>query len=417
MGAPTFSRQPQSAPRLERRSRRERCRFALICHDFDVPSRGDDVNKPDREVPADLPRVDFFHWVLVDLPPRLTQIAEGEFSRGFTPRGKPGPAALHRLKRATASTTTPAGSPATRRWPATTSATTVRSRRSTIRWCTTTCSRCTRCRVARAPVEGAFTGAAQVREAIYPHVLGEATHSGTYTLNQRLLGLMLASNPHARPRHPHHRDPPRRDGLERRHAHPGPARHPAQRPRALAGEAPRRARWPTRASSRSTPATCCAPRDRAGGGRQHGLPRASPTGPARACFGVFEGLTCAEIDRALARRGARAGASASSTSRPRAARPLRGVLRALRGAGLAHRGGPCRADHRARRARRRAGLPVPRRRRASTCRRRVRGSSAMPASTACSTPPSGLTLVGWSDTFHLEGDSLDESSDKVGSAA
>ena len=25
--------------------------FALICHDFDVPSRGDDVNKPDREVP------------------------------------------------------------------------------------------------------------------------------------------------------------------------------------------------------------------------------------------------------------------------------------------------------------------------------------------------------------------------------
>ena len=37
--------------------------FALICHDFDVPSRGDDVNQADREVPADLARVDFFHWV------------------------------------------------------------------------------------------------------------------------------------------------------------------------------------------------------------------------------------------------------------------------------------------------------------------------------------------------------------------
>ena len=31
--------------------------MVLICHDFDVPSRGDDVNKPDREIPADLARV------------------------------------------------------------------------------------------------------------------------------------------------------------------------------------------------------------------------------------------------------------------------------------------------------------------------------------------------------------------------
>ena len=66
--------------------------MVLICHDFDVPSRGDDVNKPDREVPSDLPRVDFFHWVMVDIPAHLTQLAEGEYSRGFTPRGKPGPA-------------------------------------------------------------------------------------------------------------------------------------------------------------------------------------------------------------------------------------------------------------------------------------------------------------------------------------
>ena len=65
--------------------------MVLICHDFDVPSKPDDVNQPGREVPADLPRVDFFHWVLVDLPPRPTVIAEGEFSRGFTARGKPGP--------------------------------------------------------------------------------------------------------------------------------------------------------------------------------------------------------------------------------------------------------------------------------------------------------------------------------------
>ena len=43
--------------------------FAIICHDPDVPSQGDDVNQEGRVVPATLPRVDFFHWVLVDLPP------------------------------------------------------------------------------------------------------------------------------------------------------------------------------------------------------------------------------------------------------------------------------------------------------------------------------------------------------------
>jgi len=67
--------------------------LALICHDPDVPSRGDDVNKEGRTVPAALPRVDFFHWTLVDLPADTGPIARGEFSRGVTARGKPGPAA------------------------------------------------------------------------------------------------------------------------------------------------------------------------------------------------------------------------------------------------------------------------------------------------------------------------------------
>ena len=40
--------------------------------------------------------------------------------------------------------------------------------------------------VARTPIEGRFTGA-EVREATSRHVLGAATHSGTYTLNRRLL--------------------------------------------------------------------------------------------------------------------------------------------------------------------------------------------------------------------------------------
>ena len=65
--------------------------LALICHDPDVPSRGDDVNQEGRSVPPDLPRLDFFHWSLIDIPPAMDSIAEAQFSSGVTPRGKTGP--------------------------------------------------------------------------------------------------------------------------------------------------------------------------------------------------------------------------------------------------------------------------------------------------------------------------------------
>lgn len=69
--------------------------LALICHDTDVPSKPDDVNKEGRTISAQLPRMDFFHWVLVDLPATTLQIREGEFSSGVKPRGKPGPESLY----------------------------------------------------------------------------------------------------------------------------------------------------------------------------------------------------------------------------------------------------------------------------------------------------------------------------------
>ncbi|MDR2364937.1 MAG: YbhB/YbcL family Raf kinase inhibitor-like protein [Zoogloeaceae bacterium] len=65
--------------------------FALICRDPDVPGQGDDVNQEGRTVPADLPRVEFIHWLLIDLPAHLREIAAGAFSSTVTPRGKPGP--------------------------------------------------------------------------------------------------------------------------------------------------------------------------------------------------------------------------------------------------------------------------------------------------------------------------------------
>jgi hypothetical protein len=159
--------------------------FALICHDFDVPSSGEDVNQADREVPEDLPRVDFFHWVLVDLPSTTTVLAEGEFSQGFTPRGKSGPAGPHGCRQGLNDYTAwfagnaemagnyfgydgpfpPFNDSLVHHYVFTLYALSVE----------------------RAGVEGNFTGT-QARKAIYPHVLAEATLSGTYTLNRRLLG-------------------------------------------------------------------------------------------------------------------------------------------------------------------------------------------------------------------------------------
>ena len=69
--------------------------FAIICHDPDVPSRGDDVNQEGRVVPRSLARVDFFHWVLADLPAAMVGVQAGEFSSSVVSRGKPGPAAPH----------------------------------------------------------------------------------------------------------------------------------------------------------------------------------------------------------------------------------------------------------------------------------------------------------------------------------
>lgn len=62
--------------------------FAVICHDPDVPSVADDVNQDGRTIPADLPRVDFFHWVLVDIPADREGLPEGADSNEAVARGK-----------------------------------------------------------------------------------------------------------------------------------------------------------------------------------------------------------------------------------------------------------------------------------------------------------------------------------------
>lgn len=158
--------------------------FALLCVDPDVPSVGDDVNQEGREVPADLPRVEFFHWVVVDLPADLRSIAEGEFSDGVVAGGKQVAEGPHGCRQGINDYT---------KWfgddpdmggkyygydgPAPPWNDSIIHHYHFILYALGT---------ERTDVKGDFTGQ-DVREAIDGHVLAEASVVGTYTQNPRLL--------------------------------------------------------------------------------------------------------------------------------------------------------------------------------------------------------------------------------------
>jgi Raf kinase inhibitor-like YbhB/YbcL family protein len=154
--------------------------FAIVCHDPDVPSRGDDVNQEGRVVRASLARVDFFHWVLVDLPASVTSVAAGEFASSVTPHGKPGPAASHGARQGVNGYTEWFASDASMSgdyygydgpcppW----------NDELPHRYVFTVYA----LDVARLPVEGAFRGP-DVRQAIQRHVLAQASMTGRYSLN------------------------------------------------------------------------------------------------------------------------------------------------------------------------------------------------------------------------------------------
>ena len=160
--------------------------LALICHDPDVPSRGDDVNQEGRSVPADLPRVDFFHWTLIDLPPTLNAIAAGQYSNEVTQHGKLGPdigdgrPGRHGLNDYTgwfAGDTSMAGDYYGYDGPC------PPWNDSIVHHYVFTLYALD---IERLPVEGKFTGQ-QVRDAMRGHVFGQAQIVGTYTLTPPLV--------------------------------------------------------------------------------------------------------------------------------------------------------------------------------------------------------------------------------------
>ena len=157
--------------------------FALICVDPDVPSVGGDVTVEGRFVSADLPRVDFYHWVLVDLPATTHQLSAGQFSSEVTPCGKAGPGApLGARQGINDYTVWFAGDTDMRGdyygydgpcppW----------NDERVHRYVFTVFA----LDVDKLDVHGKFTGA-EALNAIKQHVLGQATLTGTYTLNPAL---------------------------------------------------------------------------------------------------------------------------------------------------------------------------------------------------------------------------------------
>jgi Raf kinase inhibitor-like YbhB/YbcL family protein len=158
--------------------------FALLCIDPDAPSKADDVNREDREVPADLPRADFCHWVLVDLPACKTGIEEGEFSDGVVTGGKDGPQGPNGTRQGLNNYTDwfaadpdmqgqyfgydgpcpPWNDSIPHRYIFTLYALDVE----------------------RCPLDGVF-GSSEFLEAVGPHIMAEASYGGTYCLNPDVL--------------------------------------------------------------------------------------------------------------------------------------------------------------------------------------------------------------------------------------
>jgi Raf kinase inhibitor-like YbhB/YbcL family protein len=159
--------------------------FVVICCDRDVPSSGDDVNKEGREVPTSLPRVDFYHWVLLDVDATMREIEAGSHSEKVTARGKSGPAAPGGLRHGIndythwfASDETMNGAYYGYDGPCPP-------------WNDTLLHRYVftvyALDIELLNVKGTLEGA-NVRAAMEGHVLAQASLTGKYTLNPRLLG-------------------------------------------------------------------------------------------------------------------------------------------------------------------------------------------------------------------------------------
>ena len=216
--------------------------LVLICHDFDVPSRGDDVNQAGREIPADLPRIDFFHWLLADIPVTTTRDRRGRLQPRLHAARQAGPGGV--------------GAGLRRRAPRTERLHRLVRRRSEAGRRLLRLRRAVPAleRLARPPlpVHALRARRSRARRSMAASTAPSCARRSTATSSpRRCTREPIRSIAGCSAREPHdgraggrgdadRRRAPRRDGLERRDADAGPARHGPQRARPLAGGARRR---------------------------------------------------------------------------------------------------------------------------------------------------------------------------------
>ena len=156
--------------------------YALLCVDPDAPARADDANKTDRTIPADFPRADFYHWVLVDIPISRSELSEGVDADGLKVKGKPAGHTPHGERGLNSYTEWFKGDSAMEGayagydgpWPPF-------NDERVHRYVFTLYA----LDVESLGLGKSFTGA-DVKKALEGHVLAEASIQGTYTLNPRL---------------------------------------------------------------------------------------------------------------------------------------------------------------------------------------------------------------------------------------
>lgn len=85
--------------------------FVVVAIDPDVPADASDVNQDGKSLPEHAERADFAHWLLVDVPPEITELPEGAGSDAIVPGGKPTGKTEHGVTGANSYTAFMAGDP------------------------------------------------------------------------------------------------------------------------------------------------------------------------------------------------------------------------------------------------------------------------------------------------------------------
>ena len=155
--------------------------------DTSVPSSLDNFNKEGQTIAKDLLRVEFIHWVMVDILPSNGGVKDGECSDGITPGGKQNPnGPVGSRQGINDYTNFMAGDP---------------DMEGNYHGYDGPCPpwndeiphhyrfKLFACDIERCPVDGAFTGS-DVLKAIEGHVIAETELTGLYSLNPNV-GLLI----------------------------------------------------------------------------------------------------------------------------------------------------------------------------------------------------------------------------------